>query len=149
MYHYRKRPYNRYAVLVHQKRLLEQHCDYLKCNISQNILLCRGVLQPEGAECGYKIKIEYVAGNEPKTTIVSPAIEPNKYIHMYSDHSICLHYPPDLKWNERTKLYLFTVPWISEWIIFYEIYKVKKKWLGKESPVHIQERDKNINRNTD
>lgn len=141
-----KQGVNKYAVLNYHKKLLQDHYDFLKCSIEKNRLTCYGTLRPFGCELDYRIKVEYVAGHEPKTTILKPQIEPDKHIHMYGDHSICLHYPPDMKWDIKTKLYLYTIPWISEWIIFYEIYKVKGKWLGKESPTHISERDKNINR---
>jgi len=110
-----------------------------------NVLICTGTLQPEGCTERYKIKIEYVVGFEPKTTITKPDIFPSKHIHMYKDHSLCLHYPPDMRWNEKIKIYEYTIPWISEWIVLYEIYKITGKWEGKESPVHIRESDKNIN----
>lgn len=91
-----------------------------------------------------------MAGNEPKSTILYPEINPSPKIHMYNDQSLCLHYPPDMKWNEKTDIYQYTIPWISEWIIFYEIYLVNGNiWEGKESPVHITEREKNINQDSE
>jgi len=113
-------------------------------------LVCAGNLQPKYCTNIYNIKIEYVAGYEPKTTILSPEIEPCKEIHMYDDHSICLHYSPDMWWNEKTKVYQYTIPWVSEWIIYYELYLINGNiWEGHESPVHIKESDKNINKNID
>lgn len=142
------RKYNRFAILMHQKSLIEQHFPFLHCNIINKVLVCTGIINMEEASEPYKVKIEYVAGLEPKTTIILPIINPTKDIHMYNDHSLCLYYPPDMKWNHKTKIYQYTIPWISEWIIFYERYKVNGNiWEGKESPVHITERDKNINRN--
>lgn len=142
----RKRPYNRYSVLWYQKKLIEENYDFLTCRIVNNVLVCNGSLKVAECDEPYKIKIEYVAGHEPKSTILWPVIEPSREIHMYKDHSICLHYPPDMKWNEKVKIYLYTVPWISEWIIYYELYKVNGgKWEGKESPEHMTEADQNIN----
>lgn len=146
IYFKRKRPYNRYGVLCHQKKLIEEHYDFLNCKIVNNVLVCIGWISSEDLGFKYKVKIEYVAGHEPKSTILSPKIEPSKEIHMYDDHSICLHYPEDMKWTEKTKIYLYTIPWISEWIIYYERYKINGNvWEGKESPMHIRESDKNIN----
>lgn len=71
-----------------------------------------------------QIKIEYVAGREPKSTILYPVIEGNVKIHMYNDHSLCLHYAEDMRWTEQIGIYQFTVPWISEWVVFYERYLV-------------------------
>jgi len=134
----------KYAFLYHQKLLIEQTFSYLKCDIKNNVLVCIGWLQPQDCKDRYKVKIEYVVGYEPKTTILKPFILPSKHIHMYKDHSVCLHYPPDMRWNEKIKICEYTIPWVSEWIIFYEIYQITGKWEGRESPVHIRDRDKNI-----
>ncbi len=135
----------KYALLLHQQLLIEEHYEFLKCSIKNSVLICTGWFKLENCSEPYKIKIEYVVGHEPKTTILSPSIVPGKDIHMYRDHSICLHYPPDMPWNEKIKVYEYTIPWISEWIIYYEIYKVTNLWEGPESPAHIREGDRNIN----
>ena len=142
--------YNKYALLLFQKRLIESNFSFLKCRIINKVLVCTGIIQPNGCLNSYNIKIEYVAGYEPKTTIQMPIIEPSKEIHMYRDHSICLYYPPDMTWNEKTQVYKYTVPWISEWIVFYELYLVNGNiWEGRESPVHIKESDMNFNKFVD
>jgi hypothetical protein len=147
LYFGRRKPYNKYAILTYQQNLVEDNYPFLKCKIIKNVLVCEGWLQPDHCKERYKIKIEYVAGNEPKSTILYPLIEPSVKIHMYNDHSLCLHYPPDMKWNERIKIYEYTIPWISEWIIYYEIYLLNGGvWEGRESPAHISEADKNLNK---
>lgn len=141
----RKKDY-RYAYLQGQKKLIEQHYDFLKCRIENNVLKCTGWLQPAGCKDAYKILVEYVVGKEPKTTILYPDIQPSTSIHMYRDHSLCLHYPPDMKWTEQTKIYAYTIPWISEWLIHYELYLTNgNKWVGKESPAHLTETTLNVN----
>ena len=150
IYFRRGKPFNKFSVLSYQKKLIEDHYSFLNCKIENRVLTCVGQLQPDDCKNCYKIKIEYVAGNEPKSTILSPFIEPSRHIHMFRDHSLCLHYPPDMQWNEKIKIYQYTIPWISEWIIYYEIYLVNgNKWEGRESPVHITEADQNINRDVD
>jgi hypothetical protein len=109
-----------------------------------------GWVQPDGCNNRYKVKIECVAGCEPKTTVLYPKIDPRIKIHMYQDHSLCLHYPPDMPWSEKIAIYKHTIPWLCEWFIFYELFLVNgNKWLGRESPVHIVEEDKNINKDFD
>lgn len=136
---------NKYAELSAQQRLIEKHFDWLSCKVTRdNIMVCSGWISQPDCD-SYKVKIEYVYGREPKTSILSPIIEPSKDIHMYQDHSLCLHYPPDMWWNGRIKIYMYTIPWISEWICCYEIYKITGRWEGTESPVHFRESDKNIN----
>lgn len=115
-----------------------------------NVLTCTGWVQPDGCNTRYKVKIECVAGCEPKTTVLYPKIEPSIKIHMYKDHSLCLHYTPDMPWSERTAIYKYTIPWLCEWFIFYELFLVNgNKWLGRESPIHMVEEDKNINKDFD
>jgi hypothetical protein len=140
----KRRTYNRYALLSAQQKAIESRYPFLHCRIINNVLCCTGWIALEDCSA-YKVKIEYVAGHEPKTTILYPIITPSREIHMYDDHSICLHYSPDMVWNEKVQVYKYTLPWISEWILFYEIYLITGKWEGKESPVHITDADKNIN----
>jgi hypothetical protein len=143
----RRKPFSKYGVLSYQRKLIEDHYSFLSCTIKNNVLTCVGALQPKNCMGQYKVKIEYVAGHEPKSTIISPKIVPSPKVHMYQDCSLCLHYPRDMVWNEKTKLYQYTIPWISEWIIFYEIYLINgNKWEGKESPVHLTETERNINK---
>lgn len=139
--------FNKYALLLYQKKLIEENFCFLKCRINNNVLVCTGSFQPNGCNL-YSVRMEYVAGHEPKTTILAPEIEPSKEIHMYRDHSICLFYSPDMPWNEKTQVYKYTIPWISEWIVYYELYLLNGHvWEGRESPLHIKESDKNINKN--
>src|SRR5688572_1698671 len=95
----KRKSYNKYAVLSYQQKLIEAYYPFLSCLISNNVLICVGWIQPNYCKDKYKIKVEYVAGNEPKSTILYPIIEPSERIHMYKDHSLCLHYPADLRWT--------------------------------------------------
>jgi hypothetical protein len=128
----------KYAYLIHQKRLIENNNDFLKCTIDRKVLICIGYTKPEGSNYTYKVKIEHVVGKEPKTTILEPVVKPASKIHMYADHSLCLSYSKETKWSEKTKVYENTIPWLIEWIIYYELYLVNGNiWEGKESPDHL------------
>jgi len=145
-----KKKDHRYAYLTFQAKLIKKHFQFLTCKIEYNVLKCKGWLQPDDCINRYQVLIEYVLGKEPKTTILSPDILPNRTIHMYRDHSLCLLYPPDLKWTEQTKVYEYTIPWISEWIVYYEIYLLNgNHWEGRESPEHFKESQKNTNEDFD
>ncbi len=142
--------YNKYSHLLYQKKLIEQKYDFLKCDVKNKVLTCVGYISPDYCMNTYKIKIEYVAGHEPKSTILVPDIEPSTEIHMYKDHSVCLHYPPDMKWTIHKEVANYTIPWLCEWIIFYELYLINGNiWKGRESPSHIKECEKNINQDYD
>jgi hypothetical protein len=131
---------NPFGLLRCQQVMLAQHFPFLRSSVTGNTLKAWGSLRPDHCLHTYQIKIEYKAGKAPKSTIVSPVIEPSPHIHMYNDHSLCLDYRPDMPWNERTKLYQYSVPWICEWILYYELYLVNGgKWEGPESPFHLTE----------
>lgn len=117
--------------------------------MEKNVLVCKGVISNPDFRNRYEVEIRCVYGSEPYTRILQPAsIVPSPEIHMYSDHSLCLHYPQDLKWSAWTLIYKYTIPWLVEWIIYYELYLVNGgKWEGPESPVHITDDEKNIPNN--
>lgn len=139
------------AMLLHQKKLIEQHYQFLRCRIEKNVLVCRGVISNPDYKNEYEVEVRCVYGFEPNTKISKPAsIVPSLEIHMYSDHALCLHYPPDLKWSAWTPIYKFTIPWLVEWTVHYELYLVNGgKWEGPESPVHFTDVDRNVSDDLD
>ena len=135
-------------MLRHQMKLIEQNYDFLKCVFDKHkgILVCTGWVTSKDYKNKYKIQLRCVSGVEPKSLILEPTdIEPSVKIHMYKDRSLCLHYPPDMKWSGWTNIYKYTIPWIVEWVHYYEIYLINcGHWEGSESPVHFTEADINI-----
>lgn len=69
-----------------------------------------------------------------KVFVVNPEI---KYIenrkkvpHLYSDGSLCLHYPNYNEWSFRDSWVETLIPWTSLWLFYYEIWKETGQWLG-------------------
>jgi hypothetical protein len=102
-------------------------------------MLCRGYLQPLDYIEPYQIEIIQIAGKTPKVFIKYPKIEINPKIHIYREGNLCLFYPPDLNWKANTSVAKYTIPWINEWIIYYEIYKISGKWEGPAAPHDLTE----------
>lgn len=124
---------NYFSKLARQKVLIEKNYTYLKCNTSKGTLTCKGKLQPNDACKEYTIKLIYKVGTQPKVKILEPQIEYNDEIHLYKSGNLCLFHSSDLIWNDDKIIIAETIiPWISEWIIFYEIWLITGKWLGKE-----------------
>ncbi len=138
-------------MLLHQKKLMERHFTFLKCRMEGNVLVCKGLISSPDYKHDYKVEIRCVHGKEPYVKIVEPvSILPTVHIHMYEDHSLCLHYPPDMKWHARVAIYEYTIPWIIEWTLYYELYLVNGgKWEGPESPLHLKEDEKNLHEDLD
>jgi hypothetical protein len=141
-----KRRDHKFGVLKYQQTLIEKNFSFLKCRIENKVLKCTGWITPPGGTRAYKILIEYVVGKEPKTTVLHPEIEASHKIHMYKDHSLCLSFPPDLKWTESSRVAELTIPWVAEWLVYYELYLVNDSvWEGPQSPVHLTNTTINVN----
>ncbi|MDP1815442.1 MAG: phospholipase D-like domain-containing protein [Leadbetterella sp.] len=127
-----KKP-NSYSYALIQKLEIQKKYSFLKCRIENDTLICRGELNPNGKS--YDILIEFRAGTFPQVYILSPIIVPKADIHIYSEGSLCLFYPGDLRWKDNTSIAEYTIPWIIEWILFYELYQLSGVWEG-ESVAH-------------
>lgn len=116
--------------LLIEKLLIEQNYDFCKVRVHQGRIECRGECTPEGATQTYKYLITYIPGHPPKVTITEPEIEYNEEIHMYKeDNSLCLYFPKDKSWTERSRLFNTIIPWTHEWFLYYELYQITGIWL--------------------
>ncbi|MEZ4772590.1 MAG: phospholipase D-like domain-containing protein [Bacteroidia bacterium] len=125
-----------FGLAYYQKLHIEKNFDFLKCRIENDTLICTGFLQPETCD-RYKVRILFRAGHFPQVFILSPNIEPRADIHIYKEGSLCLFYPGDLKWKDITKIAEYTIPWIVEWIVYYELWKLTGEWEGAEK-THVE-----------
>ena len=78
--------------------------------------------------------VELAAGNRgrlPVVRVLAPQLEPDSFgrlPHVWPDGSLCLHRRG--QWSTR---YLFAhtiIPWASEWLLHYELWKGAGVWLG-------------------
>ena len=98
----------------------------------QHNLLLR--ITPTEISRTYIIKIELSQSNAPRVYILSPNLaKENKGKqppHMYSleEGRICLFLPREISVYEN---YSVIVPWISEWLMFYESWVITGKWFGR------------------
>lgn len=126
-----------FNTLLFQKLNMEEQCRVLDCRIEKNTLTCSGWIQPTTLCDKYKIRIKYTKGVSPVCFLQSPKIPPNPHIHLNSNSSFCLNIKTDLNWHERLPLANYLLPWLAEWIIYYELYLINGGiWLGPESMAH-------------
>lgn len=116
-----------------QKMEIEKKFSFLKCRIENDTLICRGYIQFDSCS-RYEIKIEYRAGTFPQVYILNPFVEPQNDIHIYGEGSLCLFYPGDMQWKGTTSIAEYTIPWIYEWILYYELYLLTGIWEGAYEP---------------
>lgn len=124
-----------YVFLSVQKFMVEKHFDWLELHINSKTksLIGNGRLNIGGKN--YTILLSYSPFNKyryDRIYIDDKLVKYNKDIHLYGDLSLCL-YHPTIDQSVFKKLPLFEmIPWVSEWIVFYEQWKKYGVWLGKE-----------------
>ena len=119
-----------YYFLVHEKKALEINYDFLSCKIKtekgKHLLVVFGKYNQTGIT--YTYKVVYDGVTPPKVWILSPELVMDPP-HVYEDKSLCLYYPPEQPWKcGKSFLYSHFIPWIHEWILFYEIWKITGIW---------------------
>lgn len=119
---------------VIQKALVEKHFPCFKCRLSHRHLRCDGLITPSKDCATYRIAISYPQDGVPRVTIKDPQIAPSAAIHMYDSGELCLYEPKETPWRSSDHLHEKIIPWIAEWLVFYELYMICGKWLGPEAP---------------
>jgi hypothetical protein len=101
----------------------------------QRQVVWTGPWQPSDMSGTYELRIMYAQGFRPRIEITYPilTLAPGQehLPHTYDDgqKDICVHEPRD--WNSNRLIADTIMPWISQWLYFYEIWVVTGKWFGK------------------
>lgn len=144
MIHQKSQKMNTMAILGLEKSLIERNYTFLNCRIENGILYCYGSYQPSEFSVKYDYRIKYNGVSKPNVQIRSPKIKYDDNIHMYpNDNSLCLFHSSDLIWSSKSHLFNTIIPWMHEWFVFYEIYKITGKWEHPFVP-HINGEKKDV-----
>jgi len=54
--------------------------------------------------------------------------------HVYKNGVLCLYYPPDDGLKNTDLISKKIIPWVAEWLLYYEIFLLTGKWKGPEAP---------------
>jgi hypothetical protein len=118
----------------------EQHariqftCPTFQSRIEKGALVAVGDVQPTSRSVVYKVRIEYRAGDAPDITVLSPKLVPReeggRLPHVYPGDKLCLYTPYTGEWAPDMSLPHTFVPWISEWLFYYELWHATGEWLG-------------------
>lgn len=136
---FKKPPNNKdpFPLCHRQKKAIELSYSCFDCRIvNHSILRCTGSIKPDDDSPDYKIQIEYCPKSSPTVRILSPKIKMSSKTHVYRDGSLCLFYPPDEKWKDTDLISQKIIPWVAEWLLYYELFLITGKWEGPEAP-HI------------
>jgi hypothetical protein len=94
-------------------------------------LVWTGVLKPTPLSYDYTVRITYTVGRFPRIVVVDPPLVPNEdglLPHFYREGSLCLHDAHD--WNGSMLLVDSIIPWTTEWLAHYELWKWSGEWYG-------------------
>lgn len=93
-----------------------------------------GLLHPSVLTGEYLVRIEYRFGWLPSTFVDSPLLigRPGqlRVPHTYGPDQPCLFYPKRREWSSTMAIANTIVPWLAEWLVFYELWHVTGSWLG-------------------
>lgn len=92
-----------------------------------------GKVRPDDICREYTVQVRY-GGGQPKVTVIDPPLESRPdgapIPHMYDQERLCLFHPKYRDWTQSKLLANTIIPWISEWLYFYEIWLATGEWLG-------------------
>ncbi|KOP68482.1 hypothetical protein AMS62_27005 [Bacillus sp. FJAT-18019] len=80
----------------------------------------------------YKVKIVYHS-SRPQVFILDPPLL-KKSPHVYEDDSLCLYYPSDHSFDKEKMIAKTILPWVCEWVYYYEVWQEEGVWWGPEAP---------------
>ncbi len=125
---------NWFSFLLIQKYLVEKHFKWLDLHIDVKKRSLEGQGKIIIGGKSYAIKVSYSPFSSfryDRIYVEGHKIKYNDDIHLYNDLSLCLYHPIDVPLLRTIPLYQM-IPWVSEWIVFYEQWKVYGVWLGRE-----------------
>lgn len=85
----------------------------------------------------YDLSVFYHSQDLHFVMVKNLEIVPSLAIHMYSDRTLCLYYPPDISPYRRIWIYRDLIPLATQWVQNYERWLFNgHDWKGWEAPGH-------------
>jgi hypothetical protein len=122
---------SRERTLIEQAFRLRQDFPGGKAKLRPTLLVWTGRLTPTPLSREYTVRILYARGHYPRVMLVEPRLESEErqlLHHLYPNGDLCLHRPDE--WNPSMLLVETIVPWTTEWLAHYELWKRTRQWYG-------------------
>jgi hypothetical protein len=107
----------------------------LRFRVNRNTAIWTGRWVPSVLSDTYQLRISYQFPRRPKIEVLSPQLRlaagKTQLPHAYKDGQldICVHRPEE--WNKTLYIADTIMPWISQWLRFYEYWEQTGCWEGK------------------
>ena len=113
----------------------EKNFKWLKFAVTKNLLTAKGTLSENGRQYSFDIAYSpFLPGRFDRVMVDGIDLIKCADTHFNGDKSLCLYHPVyDLKGKLFMPL-VNIIPFISEWVYYYEQYRKYKVWLGPEYP---------------
>lgn len=126
---------NWFSFLLVQKLIVEKYFNWIDLHIDTKKRALIGTGSINLGSKYYSFKIFYSPFYKfryDKIFINNKYIPYDDSIHIYTDLSLCLYHPIiDQPILQKVPLYKI-IPWITEWVVYYEQWKKYGVWLGRE-----------------
>jgi hypothetical protein len=100
-----------------------------------------GRLQPTPVSPIYAVRLRY-DGSYPRVHVLDPKLDSGhqgRLPHVYSGDELCLYTPGE--WKSSMPLATTVIPWIAEWLLYYELWLATDGWSGGGHVFAPPERD--------
>ena len=118
--------------LIQQLAVLDRLPVTTSVTIERGRLSWTGELQPSPLSDTYTVHISYATRERaPTVTVLRPELRAagvDSLPHVYTQDRLCLYYP--WQWTNDKLIGRTIVPWASEWLFHYEIWKATGTWHG-------------------
>lgn len=96
--------------------------------------MARGIVRPSELSREYVIQIRYRVRKSPEITVVRPKLQDRgdgkPLPHIYPGPKLCVYHPRYEDWTGADLIGQTIIPWVSEWLHFYELWLATGEWLG-------------------
>jgi hypothetical protein len=98
-------------------------------------LVWTGEWWPHALSNTYRIEVSYALGGRPRIAVLRPQLElaegKTRLPHVYAggQSDICVHRPEE--WTPGSFIADTIMPWISQWLRFYEVWHQTGSWEGE------------------
>lgn len=128
---------NRIPLFIQESSLKRQYPNSVIFRDKEKTLSWKYTVRPTPLSLEYTVKLKYSLGKGVKAYVIDPKPLPlakakHKLPHVYStvEQQLCLYYPDYREWHPGLLFAKTIVPWIIEWLYFYEIWLGEGEWLG-------------------
>lgn len=121
-----------------QGAILQSRYPGFDCSVTDGKLICRGTVSPSPESPDYRVRIEYRVGKQPAVWVEDPPLsrrpeDPEEPIpHTFNRHQEGKECPCTnrVAWKSGRYIAQTIVPWLREWLAFYEIWRQTGVWCG-------------------